>query len=169
MDNEKYDRQIRLFGVETQNKIASISVKVAGDINYISAEILKNLVLLGCTRIHVKEELVKFTKKLVPDDLNEINDNLTLDFLDEYNNTDFIFNVFSDNRNGYKGYNICSKCLRMIYLECCLPIEHKCESKCPEDEVLRIARECCIGSISVQEFLKFIQNKKHLIDYQLNI
>jgi len=172
-DIVKYDRQIRLFGVETQKKLLGATVQVFGTDNFISAEILKNLVLLGVGKIFVSKKILEFTKKIVPDDLSKINKSLVVEFSDKMESCHFRFIVDSVSLNADTvaceseslmpicSYFVCSRCLTLIFNG----YEHECVQK--EDKVLDVAYQCLAGAFAVQEYLKFIQEKSNVETFKI--
>ncbi|ELA42619.1 uncharacterized protein VICG_00371 [Vittaforma corneae ATCC 50505] len=161
MDTVKYDRQIRLFGVETQEKLCSMKVQVLGSVNLISAEIVKNIVLLGVGKIIISRELLDETKKLVPDSLQCINPALEIMFLDFPTECDFTFNIDIESRNKSSFYFVCSKCLSInaeTHIHDCVPLE---------TDLLEV-KYCLVGALAVQEFIKFIQGKDSVKSYKVN-
>jgi len=203
--NEKYDRQIRLFGEETQNKLLSMTVQVIGGKNLIPCEIIKNLALLGVNNLIVEEEALDRLKKIVPDDLTAINENLTVTKSHKLENCDFLFSVDYDpviattkdtkdlkNREemaddlknadigiaegiddtkskGKKvrienAYYICSKCSLMKSNRKI----HVCKKKQQMPANVK-AMECLIGAFAVQEFLKIIQDKPYVEEFDFSL
>ena len=53
MDLSRFDRQIRTFGKEASNKIASSCVYVVGLNGGLGTELVRNLVLSGINEIHL--------------------------------------------------------------------------------------------------------------------
>lgn len=161
MDTVKYDRQIRLFGAETQEKLCSMKVQVLGTVNLISAEIVKNVVLLGVGKIIISRELLDETKKLVRNALKCINPTLVIEFLDFPTKCDFTFSIDVDSKNRSACYFICSKCLSInseTHSHDCIPLE---------SDLLEI-RHCLVGALAVQEFIKFAQGKDMIKSYKVN-
>ncbi len=76
MVDARYDRQIRLFGEETQKKLFKIKIQVLGTSNAISMEIIKNIVLLGVQNLVIEKSMEEETRKFIPNSLKEINENL---------------------------------------------------------------------------------------------
>lgn len=158
MEN-KYDRQIRLFGFKTQEKISQLTVQILGEINYVSTEILKNLVLLGFQKIIVKPELINFSYKIIPDSISEVNENVLIETAENAVKCDFTFNV---SKIPIKGCNICPHCYKITNKEEINSDEdHSCEIAEFGSDLLKIAHECFVGALSVQEFLKKIQGLEY--------
>ncbi len=59
LDESKYDRQIRTFGLEANNKLKNGSIYIDADIKYIeyAKEIVKNLALCGINKIYLNDDL----------------------------------------------------------------------------------------------------------------
>ncbi len=51
-----YDRQLRIWGVETQKRMRSLSVLVMGRFGGVAAEISKNLVLAGIGSVTIADD-----------------------------------------------------------------------------------------------------------------
>ncbi|KAI5172590.1 hypothetical protein PAEPH01_1766 [Pancytospora epiphaga] len=156
MDVTKYDRQIRLFGFKTQEKILHRSVQVLGTPSSISSEIIKNIVLIGTGKIIISKELLVKTKDLVPDDLTRINEKLEVITQDTPTECDFMFlidyaSIEFDSDGSTRGtivfnsgddtfsplykssipfYFICSKCLIITKNN----TNHDCTNRCSQDE-----------------------------------
>ncbi|KAL6120763.1 hypothetical protein NUSPORA_02457 [Nucleospora cyclopteri] len=73
MYNEQLDRQIRLFGLNTQNKLAKCTVTVTGKGNLITAEILKNVILLGVKEVRTTREIIVEAEKMIRGAVDELN------------------------------------------------------------------------------------------------
>lgn len=159
MDSVKYDRQIRLFGEKTQEKLCSTTVQILGSSNLISAEIIKNVVLLGVGKIIIYKSMLNEVSKIVPDSLQSINPNLVIEFSNNPFECDFRFNI--DYSTDLKGFHICSNCL-LISSE---KNEHEC---IPTNDELLEVRQCLVGAFSVQEFIKFTQGKESIKNYKIN-
>ena len=56
-EEQLYDRQIRLWGMEAQNRIRNAKILVIG-VNGVSCEVIKNLVLAGINTIGLCDELM---------------------------------------------------------------------------------------------------------------
>lgn len=164
-DITKYDRQIRLFGFETQSKLLSFTIQILGPINYTSSEILKNLTLLGVKKIIVRDKLLEYTKKLVPDDLTRINKNLIIEISEVYKKSDFLFivdempDLLPESVNYYFA---CSKCLSILFSDS----NHECVLN---DNMCIVACYCLLGAFAVQEFLKFVQEHYYAKIYKIEI
>lgn len=161
MDSKKYDRQIRLFGIETQEKLCSMKVQIIGDSGYVSSEIIKNLVLLGIGHIVVQEAMLECVKKIIPDPLDKINENLRIEVSNEVSRSDFIFIIGLELKTILPGFYICPKCL-MFKME---DFDHPCnktEIEC------KVAKEFLLGALVVQEFIKLIQGKEHEKHYKID-
>lgn len=168
MDTAKYDRQIRLFGAQTQNKLAGLKVQILGRANFSSSEILKNLVLLGVNRIIVQRDILDHTRKLIPDDLADINESLDIELSDERKDPEFLFCVdraAEDSDHGVGMCFVCSKCLT-IRMDGSL---HECHDADLVDTSCVVAGQCLVGGLAVQEFVKLIQGKKHAFCYRVEL
>lgn len=73
MMSEKFDRQVRLFGLETQEKISKMKIVVLGRDCPISSEIIKNLILLGVSEIITAEKHIKEVNSMIKGDISSIN------------------------------------------------------------------------------------------------
>lgn len=161
MDSTKYDRQIRLFGEETQRKLCSLKVQILGTSNAVAMEIIKNVVLLGVETIAIEESMLEETKKYIPNSLQEINENLKIQFKDKIIESDFLFLIDQSYSGELKNYYfICSKCFTIKFSES----EHVCKD-IENDSIL--AKQCLIGAFAVQEFLKLIQGKRNCNEFNL--
>lgn len=161
LDLKKYDRQIRHFGKDVQLKLGSITVSIqSSDSNsLIGGEILKNLALLGVNKLYYDENTYKSYKKLVPNEIQQINTNIEICKLDKY---DCIFLIYkcSDKITIDNGFYVCT--------------EHytfkKYSSPCSENESVNdIVNDCLLGAIVVQEFVKSLQGKSVLDYFKLDI
>ena len=56
-----FDRQIRLFGIETQEKLKNTTIIIDGTANNIASEITKCVILLGVKEIKTTQEIVNKT------------------------------------------------------------------------------------------------------------
>lgn len=174
MDVTKYDRQIRLFGFETQQRLSEMTVQILGGTTLISCEIIKNVVLLGVHKIIVEEQALSSIKRIVPVCLKDINENLVIEISNKVESSDFLFTV--DKRaDASNSYFICSKCLVIKkgggVHECTAcagqsdgSIESTVQSVIGND-ACRAATECLVGAFAVQEFLKTIQGQEHVKEY----
>lgn len=163
-ESDKYDRQVRLFGEETQNKLFDLKVQVLGTSNPISMEIIKNVVLLGVQNLTIEQEMENELKKFIPNTLNEINENLKIQYSDVLEEVEFLFVIDRaiDKSINQKFYFICSKCFIIKFSSC----EHECE--CNQNINMILPRYCLVGAYSVQEFIKYVQGKKYTNEYTLS-
>lgn len=152
MDLKRFDRQIRVFGRETQNRIYQTKVVILGkNINYIAAEILKNILLLGFSDICINESVSESVKLILFDDEQQISAAKI-----SYTNQEIDCDVY---------VSICA----LEYYFCCSCLSfstslHKCEKKTNEPHL-----EMLIGSIYVQEIVKKLKGDKHVSEYTLQI
>lgn len=172
MDPVKYDRQIRLFGIETQSKLAGLRVQILGPANFSSCEILKNVVLLGIGKVIVQRDILDHTKRLVPDDLMDINEDLVIELSDERRESEFLFcvdrSIEDDSTNRGNVYFVCSKCLTIKTDG----FAHECSDVENTDSIdlsCVVARQCLVGGFAVQEFIKLIQGKQHADCYRVEL
>ena len=52
----KYDRQIRIWGIEAQRRISSSKILVIGALSPTGTEVIKNLVLTGIAQLYILKE-----------------------------------------------------------------------------------------------------------------
>ncbi|ORD95525.1 hypothetical protein HERIO_2428 [Hepatospora eriocheir] len=160
--DEKYDRQVRLFGEETQNKLKKMKIAIYGSRNLISAEILKNIVLLGVNTIIVSNSIVEETKRLVFDNLCEINEDLNIiESSDE--KIDYTFVIEDQLINIPEIDNtcfICSRCISFYFKK----VDHGMCCKVSVKEEHKFVYECMLGGMVVQEFVKRVQGLTNSID-----
>lgn len=162
MDTVKYDRQIRLFGPEIQEKLSEIKVQVLGNPNLVSAEILKDIVLLGVKKVVTDEKIIEETARIVPDTLKTINPELEIEISTIPVECDFIFMIDTPVKCNTKYcYFLCSKCMTIRKSM----DNHVCEATLVS---LLEARQCLIGAFAVQEFIKHLQGRDFIDQYQLN-
>ncbi|EJW02579.1 hypothetical protein EDEG_03018 [Edhazardia aedis USNM 41457] len=89
-DKKLYDRQIRLFGYDTQLKIKQMKVRIISKLkcndkkfSYIGAEILKNFALIGVINLEFNKLTLDSYSMMVPNSLQEINENIIYSVIDE--------------------------------------------------------------------------------------
>ncbi|ELQ75152.1 SMT3/SUMO-activating complex, AOS1/RAD31 component [Trachipleistophora hominis] len=176
---KKYDRQIRIFGFTTQEKLQNMCVTLyTSTFNYISAEIIKNLVLLGVTNLKINKRAEESVLRMIPGGLQAINDKLRLVVFDDivdvidYSKTednvadehaeslDIIIAVdyFVQNERRNSFY-VCSKCYMF---------SDNCDHNCVETEH-SIENECLLGAILVQEIVKMVSNESCQKMYRLDV
>ncbi|KAM0679853.1 SUMO-activating enzyme subunit 1 [Glugoides intestinalis] len=160
MDTVKYDRQIRLLGFETQQKLYKMKIQVIGSANTVSAEIIKNVVLLGVGSVVITSKMLEEAKKLVPDALNAINESLKIEFSDSAVDCDFVFAVDIAIKGSTPSFFVCSKCLLLKAGD----QQHTCEES---DDCNLIAKHCLLGALVVQEYIKKTQGIKTLSFYRI--
>lgn len=74
---KKYDRQIRTFGFSTQQRIQNTSLILYTETeNYISAEVIKNFVLLGINELRINKKAEASLGELLPDSVTDVNEGL---------------------------------------------------------------------------------------------
>lgn len=161
----KYDRQIRLFGADVQERLFQMSVHVVGTVSALSSEIIKNLVLLGVSQLALTAEAKRGVKQLVPDELNELNKALIItESVDKP--CDFTFAVDCSDISGVC-YFICSRCLFIQFGDCV----HDCHDNPvrSHDKSVLLAVECLAGAFVVQEFLKYVSGKPHIEQFRIEL
>lgn len=152
MDLKRYDRQIRVFGRETQNRIYQTKVVIhSKNVNYIAAEILKNILLLGFSEICINESVGESVKLLLFDDVQQISA-AKISYTSEEIDCDIYVSICDIE------YYFCCSCLSFS------TSLHKCEKKTNEPHL-----EMLIGSIFVQEIIKKLKGDKHVNEYTLQI
>lgn len=164
MNIEKFDRQIRLFGLKTQERLCDLTVQVFGGTSFIPCEISKNVVLLGIKKLVLEPDILLRTKQLIPDGLEEINDQLQLEVSEKIVGSDVLFIV--DGEREYPSqnlYSVCSKCFliqKNKVLHTCSPrdtVNNGGNSSLGPLAVMALAEECLVGAFAVQEFIKSIE------------
>ena len=81
IEDSKYDRQIRIFGLESNNLLKNGSVCISSDIKYIeyAKEVVKNLALCGINKMYLNNDIYS-----LKDYINLLNDSITV-----YNDTNY--------------------------------------------------------------------------------
>ena len=173
MDSSKYDRQIRLFGLETQKKLINLKVQVLGLQNAVSMEIIKNIVLLGIGTVVINKKMIEEIQKYIPNSLLEINENLKIEFSETVVESDFLFLVDLEIENLSKNYYfVCSMCYTVKWSSSHSHCENDRNNKNDKNDLekfspeLILAKQCLIGAVSVQEFLKLVQGKRYSEEFQ---
>ena len=164
-DKQKYDRQIRLFGKNVQHKLTALSVSIlsSNENNFVSGEILKNLVLLGVGNIYADANTIISFGKLVANKIKDINPKVNI--LDKAEGIYFIIDDILVPK-AEKVFYISSKKLEYStfssnFLNDTSKIIN--ENNSSSD----VVKECLLGGIIVQEFIKMIQNQTYQTSYML--
>lgn len=166
MDTEKYDRQIRLFGLETQQALSRMTVQVVGGDSLVSAEIVKDIVLLGVSKLVAAEGPLAAAERMVAGRLCDINEHIVVEASEHAVPCDFLFAVDVPPPPACRCYFICSRCLTVQKDTSA----HACQEACYEPgSTARHAAECLAGAFAVQEFIKFVQGKKHAESYRVEL
>ncbi|ORD93476.1 hypothetical protein ECANGB1_2169 [Enterospora canceri] len=188
MTDAIFDRQVRLFGTETQERIGGTTVVVAGRANKISAEIVKNVVLLGVYEVRTTEEIALEAERLIKGDLETINERVKinrklrndsigrmrvghgygivgrlLDYFRGESKNDksslFYFLIDQDHSGLDVGYYfVCSGCRTAVKNSCV----HQCirkEGAGADNRMLELAKDLYVGATVVQEFIKIVDGK----------
>lgn len=163
---KKYDRQIRLFGVDTQHKLINTTIVIvqtntSKKETLISGEILKNVLLLGVNKIFCNKETLDSFYKLSPNSIKDLNKSVNLSIISkkDVEKDDFIncIVVLVDtlvNLIGNDKFFICSGC----YSYHNTLIAHSvCEKR---EDPLNLYKECMIGAFFVNDLINFIKDKK---------
>ncbi|EPR78531.1 hypothetical protein SLOPH_1834 [Spraguea lophii 42_110] len=158
-NTELYDRQIRLFGFETQKKILRFKVEIYSNGNeLISGEIAKNFILLGSTCIldeNSRNSLIK-----VWEDYNE-----------ENKNEGDALKICVDRKDLEADYYICSKCLSYDNKICNICLSGNDNTRMDinndKDSINTIVQQLLLGGIFVQEMVKKINNEEYKSKYIL--
>lgn len=169
-----YDRQIRLFGRETQRLIESACVYVVQGPPYIlntkmrttdiGGEILKNLVLLGVRTIFTDEIVKSSFSRVSPNDVSKINDEV--DVRTEVGKETYTVAIFVDKTDEVEsdvGIYVCSRCMSFHDIK----KEHVCAKYVLNRDPF--AGDCLLGAIVVQEWIKRVQNASYVEEYQLKL
>ncbi|KCZ76507.1 hypothetical protein H311_02496 [Anncaliia algerae PRA109] len=167
-DLEKYDRQIRLFGIETQKKIQEtplviVQTNKTKKHSLIGGEILKNILLLGFNIIYCDEEILSSFNELCPNPHNELNKNVKLTMIskeDVYEErfdsyifvlVDTLVNIIGNNK-----FFLCSACFSYHNTL----ISHSvCNRNIDE---LTAIKECMLGAFFVNDLINFIKDGKEI-------
>ncbi|RVD92713.1 E1 ubiquitin activating enzyme [Tubulinosema ratisbonensis] len=167
-DLEKYDRQIRLFGLETQLKlidtpIVLVQTHITNKPSFVSGEILKNILLLGVNKIFCDNETLTSFYNLCPNRIENLNNSVELTVIEKSKLTTKEFSdkiiILVDtliNLIGNDKFFICSGCFSYHNT---LIAHSVCERV--EDPLLPI-KECMIGAFFVNDLIKFIKDKKEI-------
>lgn len=183
-----FDRQIRLFGIETQEKLKNTTIIIDGTANNIASEITKCVILLGVKEIKTTQEIVNKTEYLIKNKLKDINEHVKItilpsNILEKEVNTNllsfktiltllklnkikktFNFSFIIDKKiaNGNNFYYICSNCLTFIKNtykhDNCTNLRFNFQQEY-NSKCLLMAKEVLLGAMSVQEFIKIIEGK----------
>ncbi|KAH9410984.1 hypothetical protein HK407_09g13980 [Ordospora pajunii] len=168
-----YDRQIRLFGQQTQALIEKAHVCILqAHLGHdqqehrdtdIGGEILKNLALLGVPRISASKCVIESFKRMFHGSIKDINPEI------EINETDTIdiqhshtLIIFINGWNEYESQGIyaCSKCMSFHSTQ----KQHSCSET---STCISFANDCLLGAIIVQEWIKKLQGKPYAECYKL--
>ena len=173
-----YDRQIRLFGSDTQRRIEESHVCVLQSPPYnmerkerattIGGEVLKNLVLLGVGRVSVNKHALESFRRIFVNDISKINDRIEVGVIgDESGQEDWAeldLAIFIDQEHGdakCPGIYICSKCMAF----------HGADKKhvCTGHGDISLVHDCLLGAIAVQEWVKKLQGRPFVGEYRLDL
>jgi hypothetical protein len=172
----KYDRQIRLFGKDVQNILGRLRISVLSNTTgYISGEILKNIVLLGVNEIYADTSTLHSFNKLVPNTIKGINPRCKLlEECPEVSDMVFVVSKCSDplfvcSDPLFVSTNPLFVCKDPLFV-CKDHYEYKkgwgtCKGKKMSNDKVK---DCLIGGIIVQEFIKKLQNQKYEEEFSLN-
>ena len=183
MDYYKFDRQIRLIGLEGQKLLNKKVVAVLGKQNLVSAEIVKNLILLGFKEVKTTPEIMKEVYKIMPDKIPNLTiykhglwaifEMILKYFLLIFNikktEPSFFFIVDETCHFNFKKMNennccfVCSKCLIFNNFQC--NKNHVKKQKITEEF---IPKQFLLGAITIQEYLKFLLKEVPKIQFEKN-
>ncbi|CAD26351.1 similarity to DNA damage tolerance protein RAD31 RA31_SCHPO [Encephalitozoon cuniculi GB-M1] len=168
-----YDRQIRLFGKDTQRLIEESHVGIVQGPPYmlegnertndIGGEILKNLVLLGVGRVTVNEHVLRSFRRMFVNEVSKINEKIRVEVIDEEHQEGawdgYTLVIFIDQKEQARCPSIfvCSRCVAFHAPE----KEHLCE----RHSSVSAAHDCLLGAIVVQEWVKRLQNRHSVDEY----
>lgn len=183
---EKYDRQIRLFGVDVQKKILNTHVIVLqGDafgenkpsdefVNehypVVSGEIVKNFVLLGCANIYLNDGALKSFRKIVPHDIEKINEHarITIITAEDLNTIEKEGQIVAlvDQPSGFMGDNVYFVCSNCYSFHSAFETHNACARNTGKETV---SHECMIGSLFVHEMVKMLRNEEYHKNFKLEM
>lgn len=182
---EKYDRQIRLFGTDVQKKILETEVVVlqgallkyeerlntSNSVHHslVSGEIIKNFALLGFQKIHLNRAALESFNRIVPHDINDINENAKIEVMHECNLDDISKDqivALVDQAGNIAGDNIYFICSSCYSFHPAFESHNACVKKFNDES---IAMECMIGSIFVHEMVKMLRGEEYLKNFKLEI
>ncbi|WEL39195.1 Myb-like protein [Encephalitozoon hellem] len=172
-----YDRQIRLFGKGTQRLIEEARAAVIQGAPYvlgegkrssdIGGEILKNLVLLGVGEVTVNRHVITSFKRMFVNEISKINEKIKVVVVDDEKAfkawCEYALVIFIDHKEQSVSTSIyvCSKCMAFHPLG----KSHLCK----EYGNISAAHDCLLGAIIVQEWVKKLQGKPFVSEYQLKV
>lgn len=165
-DKKLYDRQIRLFGYDTQEKLKNMKILImcSNKQSFLAGEILKNFACLGVEKIYTDQKTLDSFNGMIPNKLENINENIKHEIMEDKNDTKIylsdVLRIFVD-LDGECDFFICSKCLffRKEYA-------HDCVRQTKGDEM---ALQCLLGAIFAQEIVKKVKGDVFCEKYQINI
>lgn len=182
---EKYDRQIRLFGTDVQKKILETDVVVlqgnalnneeclntynSAHHSLVSGEIVKNFALLGFRKIYLNREALESFKRIVPNDIKDINENVKIEVIRENNLDDISDNqivALVDQAGSIAGDNMYFICSGCYSFHPAFEAHNACVRQFNDES---IAMECMIGSIFVHEMVKMLRGEEYLKNFKLEL
>lgn len=168
-----YDRQIRLFGRDTQQRIESASACIIQRPPYflnrkerrtdIGGEILKSLALLGVRTLSASASVEESFKRISPNDVCRINKDAVLNAGTQSTHTLAVFIDEMGQSSAETTVYVCSRCMSFNNAR----NEHVCTGYVFGECVF--AEDCLLGAVVVQEWVKKLQGKPHVEEYQLKI
>lgn len=148
----RYDRQIRLFGHDTQRKIFEADVLITSkEVSYLAGEIFKDLLLLGCNNFTINKNVDDSIKLILFDEKEKISD-AKVQFTTQSPETDVYIRIFDTN------FFFCRSCLSFSTKL------HTCESKRNEAHL-----EMLLGGVFVQEMVKWMKGDKYVNEHILKL
>ncbi|AFN83460.1 hypothetical protein EROM_080380 [Encephalitozoon romaleae SJ-2008] len=172
-----YDRQIRLFGKDTQKLIEESHVAIIQGppyvlgrekrINDVGGEILKNLVLLGVERVTVNKHVISSFKRMFVNEITKINEKIRVAVIDEqqteeaWNGYTLVILIDCKGQTTCPGIYVCSRCMGFH------PLGKR--HLCRECSNISVVHDCLLGAIIVQEWVKRLQKKPFVDEYYLEI
>lgn len=176
-----YDRQIRLFGRSTQDLIEDAKVYITQKAPYflnrrrratdIGGEILKNIALLGVKDISVNETTKESFERISANGVEKISEDIKVSIVDAQSQEDnkeiytlaVYIDQMDDSKESHAGIYVCSRCMSFHDIK----KRHECGGYVLGNNAF--PNDCLLGAIVVQEWVKRLQGKPYVEEYQLQL